>query len=174
MTDMNIKSIFIPRQEYQYKQRPWAYVAFETEQLMHHVMEHDSIGFNDAALIWSPYDKSNKLWLHCGQSSHLYKDCPNKKPRSAPKVVSDKWQSTYNRFQPAGHKRAVFRSKSRTRGAPRHQGVSYASTVQSSTVAGGSMHDGSESLQPISNPHSHTCAASVRPAPTENSSTPHT
>src|ERR1700722_16833821 len=93
---------------------------------MHHAMEHDSIGFNDTALIWSPRDKSNKLWLHCGQSSHLYKDCPNKKPRSAPKVVSDKWQSTYNRFQPAGHKRAASRSKSRNRGAPLRQGVSYA------------------------------------------------
>src|SRR3984957_10287152 len=123
---------------------------------MHHAMEHDSIGFNDTALIWSPRDKSNKLCLHCGQSSHLYKDCPNKKPRSAPKIVSEKWQSTYNRFQPAGHKRAASRSKSRNRGAPRRQGVSYASTVQSGTAAGGSMHEGSKVLPPVSTPGSRT------------------
>src|ERR1700722_15246903 len=160
MTDMNIKSIFIPRQEYQYKQRPWAYVGFETEQLMHHAMEHDSIGFNDAALLWSPHDKSNKLCLHCGHSSHLYKDCPNKKPRSSPKIISDKWQATYNRFQPVGYKRAASRSKSKNRGAPRRQGVSYASSLQSGTAAGGSMHDQAEALPPISAPHSNTRTAS--------------
>ena len=87
--DFKVKCIFIPRQSYKYFQRPWAYVTFESDQMLQHAMEHDQLGVNGSPLFWSPRTDSNKICLHCGHTAHLYKDCPNRRSRAPKKVISE-------------------------------------------------------------------------------------
>src|SRR6266516_5215192 len=134
LKDINAKSIFIPRQSFKYLQRPWAFVAFDSEIQKDSATERTGLAFHNQPLFWSARDKSSAICLSCGDNRHLYKDCPNRSRRSNPKIVSDRWPEAYNRFRPAGHKRAPSssRSRSRPRNATRKLNVSYAEAANTS------------------------------------------
>src|SRR2546430_12671932 len=69
----------------------------------------------------------------------MIQNCDIRKPRMNKKIVPDAWQQSYNRFQPAGHKRPNGRSQSRARSSTRKPGISYAERLKGKTLED-SMH----------------------------------
>ena len=63
--------------------------------------------FRSRQLYWSDRSSSNKICFHCGNPAHMIQNCDIRKPRLTKKIVPDAWQQSYNRFQPAGHKRQM-------------------------------------------------------------------
>jgi len=155
--DLQIKSMHIPRTDYKYFQRPWAFVAFESETHMQIAMER-TVSFGRKSLSWSTIEKRAELCKHCGSPNHQLKDCDQRKqPNNNRRMVSDSLKSLYDRYLPAGHTRASSRSRSRSRlrkppttttppsTSTKRPTVSYADSVSGGTEKGGSMHDNNSS-----------------------------
>src|SRR5271170_2769892 len=113
-----------------------------------------TVSFNRKPLSWSIIDKCAELCKHCGSPTHQLKDCDQRKqPNNNRKMVSDSLKSLYDRYLPAGHTRAPFHSRSRSRPrkppttidpsstSTKRPTVSYADSVSGGTEKGGSMHD---------------------------------
>ena len=81
LNDISAKSIFIPCQQFKYSQRLWTYLSFASETQKTNAMERTSLAFNNWRLHWVERDRSNTICHHCRNPNHLYKDCPNRKPR---------------------------------------------------------------------------------------------
>src|SRR5271154_3387041 len=113
--DLQIKSMHIPRTHYKYFQRPWAFVAFNSEAHMQIAMER-TVSFGRKPLSWSTIEKHAELCKHCGSPTHQLKDCDQcKQPNNNRRMVSDSLKFLYDRYLPAGHTRASSRSRSRSR-----------------------------------------------------------
>src|SRR5438034_6323782 len=134
LDDVSAKSIIIPRQEFKYSQRPWAYLSFASETQKSNAMDRTSLAFNSKKLFWSERDQADKLCLHCGNPGHLLKTCPLRTPQPDQRLKPNKWADTYERMRPVGHKPAHSRSSSKVRARPatRQEGFSYASAASSS------------------------------------------
>src|SRR5207247_8236785 len=129
--DVAAKSIFIPRQQFKYSQRPYAFLSFASEIHKTNGMDRTCLAFNNRRLHWVERDRSNIICHHCGNPNHLYKDCPNKRPRPEQQLRPNRWTETYQRMRPDGFKptNARSQSRSRARSANRRQGFSYASAA---------------------------------------------
>src|SRR2546430_9756206 len=101
LSDIGAKSAFIPRQTYKYLQRPWAFLSFESEEQMNCAIDRTGLAFGHRQLYWSPRDKAENICVHCGNNSHLYKDCPHRpirRDRKSTRLNSSHSQISYAVF----------------------------------------------------------------------------
>ena len=158
----SIKTITIPRTEFEYRQRPWAYVTFVSDEMKQNAMER-SVALAGRKLYWTEANfnvKDKPVWLclQCGSPEHIRPECPFIKKRPPRKVISDKWQQVYNRFAPAGHTRGRSQNRARSRSqsnrrtpkehantndnnGKRRQGVSYADSLAKGSGLDASIHN---------------------------------
>src|SRR5881394_3995332 len=81
LKDINAKSIFIPHQSFKYLQRPWTFVAFDSEIQRESVTERTGLAFYNQPLFHFGLrmTKVPQFVSHVsGYNRHLYKDCPNR------------------------------------------------------------------------------------------------
>ena len=114
------RSVGIPRIAGSYKNKPWAYLAFTSEDAMINAIEI-SCAVKGAKLSWCELKDVRHLCIRCAASGHKSKNCASPIVRGrtpTPKNI----QRQYDRFRPAGHsieesaKRAArYKSRSRSR-----------------------------------------------------------
>src|SRR5947208_1095178 len=96
------KSVHIPRTDYNYNQRPWAYVAYASAEALAEARAQ-SFALNDRTLHWHDRNKASELCYRCGLTGHKHADCPNS-THPARRVIPDKERRLYEKFRPAGFK----------------------------------------------------------------------
>jgi hypothetical protein len=153
ITDYNIKNIVFPRIAFQYRQRPWAYVSFDSQVQKDNAMERTTT-FNGRKLFWvePTYDPKTKrsttkpLCNECGSPEHMLKDCDKRRKNTRnPRVQSTQWESVLHRYNRDERAKSRTRSQSRTRfqndrsfnAARTRAGFSYANAAKSNTKSQG-------------------------------------
>src|ERR1043165_1870171 len=68
-SEINAVSIGLPRYTKSYQTKPWAYIAFKSEEAMQAAMEI-SCSFNGRNLIWTTPDLAKNLCIRCSSPDH--------------------------------------------------------------------------------------------------------
>ena len=99
----NAKTIVIPKGIRAYQPRPYAYIAFASEEDMNAALT-TSFSLVNSDLIWCTL--KHKCCQICGSPSHDAKGCPKNKDKS-----NKKYTTIYNRYKPANYKKLLPRQK---------------------------------------------------------------
>src|ERR1043165_271741 len=95
-SEINAVSIGLPRYTKSYQTKPWAYIAFKSEEAMHAAIEI-SCSFNGRNLIWTTLDLAKNLCVRCSSPDHKSKECDAQESRGRKRTPRDK-QALYNRY----------------------------------------------------------------------------
>src|ERR1044071_5605031 len=95
-SEINAVSIGLPRYTKSYQTKPWAYIAFKSEEAMQAAMEI-SCSFNGRNLIWTTPDLAKNLCIRCSSPDHKSKECDAHESRGRKRTPRDK-QALYNRY----------------------------------------------------------------------------
>src|ERR1043166_2588456 len=95
-SEINAVSIGLPRYTKSYQTKPWAYIAFKSEEAMQAAMEI-SCSFNGRNLIWITPDLAKNLCIRCSSPDHKSKECDAQELRGRKRIPRDK-QALYNRY----------------------------------------------------------------------------
>src|ERR1044072_2420132 len=159
-SEVNVISIGLPRYTKSYQSKPWAYVAFKSEEAMHVAMEI-SCSFNNRNLIWTTPDLAKNLCIRCSSPDHKSKECNAQESRGRKRIPRDK-QALYNRFNipncsdnnrarnnnnntKNNRERSRSASRSRSRSKSRNNNQSFASPSQNDSKKKVSYADVTES-----------------------------
>jgi RNA recognition motif-containing protein len=97
------KTIVIPKGIRAYQPRPYAYIAFASEEDMNAALT-TSFSLVNSDLTWCTL--KHKCCQICGSPSHDAKSCPKNKDKS-----NKKYTTIYNRYKPANYKKLLPRQK---------------------------------------------------------------
>ncbi|GBC10753.1 hypothetical protein RclHR1_09880002 [Rhizophagus clarus] len=118
--DLGAKAINVPLSLNSYKPKQWAYVTFNSQEIMDAAMEQ-IIGFRGHTLQWNLPDNTNKLCHRCGKLGCAPNQCSSRQDRgrSRGRNLVAALKERFNINQPARTKersRSGSRSRSRSKG----------------------------------------------------------
>ena len=117
-SEVSAAAIGLPRHPKSYKNKPWAYFCFKSQELKDAAMERP-FTLRNKQLSWHSPDDVKSFCPRCSAHNHKAKDCDAFNTTRGRSPIKKSLRGTYERFKPAGINLAESRSRSRSRSQSR-------------------------------------------------------